>query len=162
MTTSLKGKSSKNENTRAQGRNHHRRITGESSGDDDKPLEIGMTKMNTEEDYFSKSSLAVRRKKSRSPFASSRLAGFTTYENEWEAEGEMKEPFARLKHLEMKYKHRDDEVNSAPESPVALRPRGRSASITSLGSEEDLLDRRMNGITSGLIGLGERVQTPGP
>lgn len=163
MTSSFKEKSAKNENARNQGRNHHRRTTGESSGDDDKPLEMGMTKMNTnEEDYFSKSSLAARRKKSRSPFASSRLAGFTTYENEWEAEGEMKEPFARLKHLEMKYKYRDDEVNSAPESPVALRPRGRSASITSLGSEEDLLDRRMNGITSGLIGLGERVQTPGP
>jgi hypothetical protein len=65
----------------------------------------------------------------------------------------------------MKYNYHDEvalgEVKSAPESPVALRPRGRS--ITSLGSEEDLLDRRMNGIAGGLIsgGLGERAQTPG-
>jgi battenin len=40
-----------------------------------------------------------------------------------------------------------------------MRPRGRS--ITSLDSEEDILDRRMNGIAGGLMGLGEGAQTPG-
>ena len=52
-----------------------------------------------------------------------------------------------------------DETNSAPESPDAARPRGRS--IASLDSEEDLLDRRMNGLAGGLMGIGEGAQTPG-
>ncbi|KAJ5281800.1 hypothetical protein N7478_007172 [Penicillium angulare] len=157
------------ENRRFSEKHHHRRRTGESSGDEDRPLEMGMTKMtssSTDEDYFSSKSLLARRKKSRSPFASSRLAGFTTYEDEAEHGAEDGGEFlARLKHLEMKYKYHDEvavgDINSAPGSPYALRPRGRS--ITSLGSEEDLLDRRMHGIAGGLMGggLGERAQTPG-
>ncbi|KAJ5618425.1 hypothetical protein N7528_007068 [Penicillium herquei] len=168
LNTSIKGNghiSSKENIPPGSRRNHHRRITGESSGDDDKPLEIGMTKMNTstDEDLFSKSNLANRRKKSH--FTSSHIAAFTTHEDDLETRSETGGEFlARLKHLEMKYKSYEvigpDEVNSAPESPAALRPRGRS--MTSLASEEDLLDRRMNGITGGLMGLSERAQTPGP
>ncbi|KAJ5223849.1 hypothetical protein N7468_008391 [Penicillium chermesinum] len=132
-------------------RNHHRSFTGESSGDEDRPLEMSMTKLNPSE------RLTGRPKKRRSPFSSSRLGGFTTVEDEsakgtdllMESQAQYQDTFHQ------------DELHSAPESPDSLRPRGRS--ITSLGSEEDLLDRRMNGVAGGLMGgMGERAQTPGP
>lgn len=143
-------------------RNHHRALTAESSADEDRPLEIGMSKMPALS--LSTSDLAVRRKKSRSPFASSRLAGFTSLQDE-PAPDTGSGFLARLKHLDMKYNYHDDidpeDINSAPESPSAFRSRHRS--ISSLGSEEDILDRRMNGLAGGLMGgHGEGVQTPGP
>lgn len=163
MNASYRSKVSSKANGIAKGhRNHHRTLTAESSADEDRPLEIGMTKMPSLS--LSTSDLAVRRKKSRSPFASSRLAGFTSLEDEPapDAKGGF---LARLKHLDMKYNYHDEidpeDINSAPESPSAFR--SRHMSISSLGSEEDILDRRMNGLAGGLMGLhGEGVQTPGP
>jgi hypothetical protein len=84
------------------------------------------------------------------------MTGFTSAGNE---SSDAKVFFANMKRLELDGQD-EDGVNSAPESPGAPRPRGRS--IASLDSEEDLLDRRMNGIAGGLMGLGERAQTPGP
>ncbi|KAJ5671020.1 hypothetical protein N7507_000147 [Penicillium longicatenatum] len=164
MSASQRSKSSSKINGVSKGhRNYnHRTMTAESSADEDKPLEIGMTKAPSLS--LSTSDLAVRRKKSRSPFASSRLAGFTSLEDEpaREADGGF---LARLKHLDMKYNHHNDidpeDINSASQSPSAFRSRHRS--ISSLGSEEDILDRRMNGLAGGLMGAhGEGVQTPGP
>ncbi|KAJ5645941.1 hypothetical protein N7490_002313 [Penicillium lividum] len=157
----LKGSSKSNGSLKGHQKHHYRHPTGESSADEDRPLEMGMTRMNSLS--LSTSDLAVRRKKSRSPFASSRLAGFTSLEDEPapDADGSF---LARLKHLDMKYNYHDhidpEDINSAPESPSAFRSRHRS--ISSLGSEEDILDRRMNGIAGGLMGLGEGAQTPGP
>ncbi|KAJ5666673.1 hypothetical protein N7462_011082 [Penicillium macrosclerotiorum] len=143
-------------------RHHHRSFTGESSADEDRPLEMGLTKMaplSNDERKSSMSDLSLRRRKSRSTFAS-QLTGLTTIADENRDENEF---HAKLKHLDMNSVIRDSyfpyEANSAPDSPVAPRPRGRS--IASLDSEEDILDRRMNGLAGGLMGLGERAQTPG-
>ncbi|KAJ5123862.1 Major facilitator superfamily domain general substrate transporter [Penicillium bovifimosum] len=136
-------------------RNHHRGLTGESSGDDDRPLEMSMSKIS---DELAKPERRTRRRRSRSSFASSRVAGITSLSDDRNA----KEDFiAKLQHLERAGRgdrFYPDETNSAPESPVS-RPRGRS--ISSLDSGEDLLDRRMNGLAGGLMGIGEGAQTPG-
>ncbi|KAJ5855150.1 hypothetical protein N7534_007693 [Penicillium rubens] len=146
------------------GRNHHRKFTGESSGDDDRPLEMSMSKITSvagsEDALTSKREHRTRRRRSRSSFASSRITGFTSLGDDRNA----KEDFiAKLRCLERAARspNRFDpgETNSAPESPGAVRPRGRS--IASLDSEEDLLDRRMNGLAGGLMGIGEGAQTPG-
>ena len=154
MRTSQKWKSSAKSNGGVRGyhSNHHRRFTGESSADEDRPLEMSMSKIDVPE-------TRVRRRRSRSSFASSRLTGFTSAGNESGHAGEF---FAKLKRLELDRQDQDtfDEVNSAPVSPGVARPRGRS--IASLDSEEDLLDRRMNGIAGGLMGMGEGARTPGP
>ncbi|KAJ5375788.1 hypothetical protein N7517_007794 [Penicillium concentricum] len=151
-------------NASQNGRNHSRKFTGESSGDDDRPLEMSMSKIapvaGTEAASTSKAEHRTRRRRSHSSFASSRVTGFTSLADDRNA----KEDFlAKLRHLERAGRSQDtfdpDETNSAPESPGAVRPRGRS--IASLDSEEDLLDRRMNGLAGGLMGIGEGAQTPG-
>jgi acetyl esterase/lipase len=156
----LRGLSQSNANVN---RNHYRSLTGESSADEDKPLEMHMSKITApdkNEHSSSTSDLPLRRRRSKSSFTSSQLTGLTTLGNE---SSDFREFRAKLKRLEMSRNARDsyfsDGVNSAPEGPVAIRPRGRS--ITSLDSEEDILDRRMNGIAGGLMGLGEGAQTPG-
>ncbi|KAJ6177733.1 hypothetical protein N7519_008194 [Penicillium mononematosum] len=139
-------------------------FTGESSGDDDRPLEMSMSKITSvagsEDALTSKPEHRTRRRRSRSSFASSRVTGFTSLGDDRNA----KEDFiAKLRCLERAARSPNrfdpDETNSAPESPGAVRPRGRS--IASLDSEEDLLDRRMNGLAGGLMGIGEGAQTPG-
>ncbi|CAI7662768.1 unnamed protein product [Penicillium palitans] len=150
-------------NASNKGRNHHRKFTGESSGDDDRPLEMSMSKITSvagsEDALTSRSEHRTRRRRSRSSFASSRVTGFTSLGDDRNA----KEDFlAKLRCLERAGRSDPfdpDETNSAPESPGAVRPRGRS--IASLDSEEDLLDRRMNGLAGGLMGIGEGAQTPG-
>ncbi|KAJ5339792.1 hypothetical protein N7452_006520 [Penicillium brevicompactum] len=144
------------------GRNHHRTFTGESSGDDDRPLEMSLSKVNLnagDAASGSKPEHRRRRRRSRSSFASSQLKGFTSLGDDRRAKDDF---IAKLRHLERA--GRDDpfdadETNSAPESPTTARPRGRS--IASLDSEEDILDRRMNGLAGGLMGIGEGAQTPG-
>ncbi|KAJ6150553.1 hypothetical protein N7471_001752 [Penicillium samsonianum] len=164
--TSLKwsGLADHEENAPNKGRNHHRKFTGESSGDDDRPLEMRMSKITSlagsEDALASKSEHRTRRRRSRSSFASSRVTGLTSLADDRNA----KEDFiAKLRCLERAGRSPNrfdpDETNSAPESPGTVRPRGRS--IASLDSEEDLLDRRMNGLAGGLNGIGEGAQTPG-
>ncbi|CAI7602801.1 unnamed protein product [Penicillium glandicola] len=165
VNTSLKWSGPSEETTAPnKGRNHHRNFTGESSGDDDRPLEMSMSKISlatgSEDAFTSKSEHRTRRRRSRSSFASSRVTGFTSLGDDHNA----KEDFiAKLRHLQRAGRSQSpfdpDETNSAPESPGAVRPRGRS--IASLDSEEDLLDRRMNGLAGGLMGIGEGAQTPG-
>ncbi|KGO73922.1 Alpha/beta hydrolase fold-3 [Penicillium italicum] len=150
-------------NATNKGRNHRRKFTGESSGDDDRPLEMSTSKITSaagsEDALASKSDHRTRRRRSLSSFASSRVTGFTSLGDDRNA----KEDFlAKLRCLERAGRSDPfdpDEINSAPESPGAFRPRGRS--IASLDSEEDLLDRRMNGLAGGLMGIGEGAQTPG-
>ena len=142
------------------GRNHRRALTGESSADDDKPLEMSMSKINLNgSEATPKPERRARRRRSRSSFAYSQLRGFTSLGDDRKAKDDF---IAKLRHLETagrgnRFDH--DETNSAPESPGAVRPRGRS--IASLDSEEDILDRRMNGLAGGLMGIGEGAQTPG-
>ncbi|KAJ6011803.1 hypothetical protein N7499_013226 [Penicillium canescens] len=165
-SSSLKWSRSTNEEPTANhtGRNHHRSFTGESSADEDRPLEMGLSKItplnDNENISASKPEHRTRRRRSRSSFASSQLTGFTSLGDDSKAKDDF---IAKLRHLERASRHDTfdpDETNSAPESPGAFRPRGRS--IASLDSEEDLLDRRMNGLAGGLMGIGEGAQTPGP
>ncbi|CAI7603019.1 unnamed protein product [Penicillium pancosmium] len=149
--------------TNGHSRHHHRNLTGESSADEDRPLEMGLSKLTSlpeNENANASSSLLSRRKISRSSFSSSQLkSGLANLDD---STGSGSDFLAKLKKLEMTANHdtfHPDEVNSAPESPSTFRPRGKS--IASLDSEEDLLDRRMNGIAGGLMGLGEGAQTPG-
>ncbi|KAJ5565580.1 hypothetical protein N7535_007218 [Penicillium sp. DV-2018c] len=141
-------------------RHHHRGLTGESSGDDDRPLEMSMSRVSDLESAV-KPEHRTRRRRSRSSFASSKVSGMTSLSDDRDAKADF---IAKLRHLERAGRGRDrfdpGETNSAPESPVSARPRGRS--ISSLDSEEDLLDRRMNGLAGGLMGIGEGAQTPGP
>lgn len=144
-------------------RHHHRNLTGESSADEDRPLEMGLSKLTSlpeSENPTASSNLLARRKVSQSSFGSSHLnSGLPNLDD---STGSGSDFLAKLKKLEMTANHdtfHPDEVNSAPESPTGFRPRGKS--IASLDSEEDLLDRRMNGIAGGLMGLGEGAQTPG-
>ncbi|KAJ5505120.1 hypothetical protein N7463_007994 [Penicillium fimorum] len=149
---------------KAHGRNHNRKFTGESSGDDDRPLEMSMSKITPAAGsgaaFTSKAEHRPRRRRSHSSFASSRVTGFTSLADDHNAKDDF---IAKLRYLQRAGRSQDtfdpDETNSAPESPGAVRPRGRS--IASLDSEEDLLDRRMNGLAGGLMGIGEGAQTPG-
>lgn len=149
--------------TNGHSRHHYRNLTGESSADEDRPLEMGLSKLTTlpeNENPSANSNLLARRKISRSSFSSSQLNGGLS--NLDDSTGSGRDFLAKLKKLEMTANHdtfHPDEVSSAPESPSVFRPRGKS--IASLDSEEDLLDRRMNGIAGGLMGLGEGAQTPG-
>jgi acetyl esterase/lipase len=154
-----RGRAKSNGGTRGYFSNHHRRFTGESSADEDKPLEMSMSRITSSSnsnDQPPASSSHRRRRRSRSSFASSRVTGFTKTGNE---SSDARDFFAKLKRIDLESEDQDV-INSAPESPGVHRPRGRS--IASLDSEEDILDRRMNGIAGGLMGLGERAQTPGP
>jgi acetyl esterase/lipase len=151
-----KNSAKSNRGARSYYSNHHRRFTGESSADEDRPLEMSMSKLTSSSHNSDQREPRARRGRSRSSFASSRMTGFTSAGNE---SSDAKVFFANMKLLELDGQD-EDGVNSAPESPGVPRPRGRS--IASLDSEEDLLDRRMNGIAGGLMGLGERAQTPGP
>ncbi|CAG7932007.1 unnamed protein product [Penicillium olsonii] len=156
------GSASRVPNISKQGRNHRRNLTGESSGDDDRPLEMSMSKINLNTGDAipePKPEHRTRRRRSRSSFASSQLTGFTSLGDDNRAKDDF---IAKLRHLERSGRgdpFDPDETNSAPESPTAARPRGRS--IASLDSEEDILDRRMNGLAGGLMGIGEGAQTPG-
>lgn len=132
---------------------HHRSMTGESSADEDKPLEMSIAKMTPLNGHPTSPAEPRPHRKSRSSFALSRF-NFTSCTDDDRAARE------KLENLNTSIDRREDESNSMPQSPNEVRPRGRS--IASLDSEEDLLDRRMNGLAGGLMGLGERARTPGP
>ncbi|KAK2742797.1 hypothetical protein FQN57_005088 [Myotisia sp. PD_48] len=53
--------------------------------------------------------------------------------------------------------HHESELIAAQQGRMVLH---RQASLTSLPSEEDLLNRRMNGLAGGLMGVGEGARTP--
>jgi battenin len=129
-----------------QRRQHHRSLPGESSGDEDRPLEMSIGKLTPMIPPENTEDSRPRHTKSRSQFR----GRMTTLDDNQAAPKQ----FHRFDYFH------PDETNSAPEIPAATRPRGRS--VSSLGSEEDILDRRMNGLAGGLMGLHERAQTPGP
>ncbi|KAJ5907390.1 hypothetical protein N7495_000072 [Penicillium taxi] len=143
-------------NIRSRQSYHHRTLTGESSGDDDRPLEMSMTKMSSS----AVDGQADRRKRSQSS-GSSHLEALKSYGNEF---GSGSEFLATLRSLEKSNRENHpflpDDMSSGLESPKAVRHHRRS--IVSLGSEEDLLDRRMHGLAGGLMGFGDGSQTPGP
>ncbi|KAJ0422811.1 CLN3 protein-domain-containing protein [Aspergillus carlsbadensis] len=142
-------------------RNHRRTLTGESSADEDKPLEMmrrasdpghiegddaltstSMLQDNTAQDGAATSS-KFRGNRSTSRGRTGRAKGLGR-----------RRPLAPSKIDILP----TVEWASDPVSPVPIRQRENS--LCSLASEEDLLSRRMSGLAGGLMGLGEVVRTP--
>ncbi|PYH90770.1 alpha/beta-hydrolase [Aspergillus ellipticus CBS 707.79] len=141
-------------------RNHKRHLTGESSADEDRPLEMSISKLTP---------LTPMARSASAPIDPNQDSSFTN-EDVIHAKNErirsvsrgrpVRAGFARKQHLVPSKLS----IPSAEEfmidtrSPIPLRERNRS--MTSLASEEDLLDRRMSGLAGGLMGIGEGARTP--
>ena len=146
-------------------RNHKRSLTGESSADEDKPLEMGigkMTPLNPDD--------GVGHARIRRSFSS----GLQLVSQEIHSDNDVprsrsvsrgRTPRAsglarkrRFAPTSLKMPSVNGYSSDGPESPAYFRR--REGSLDSLSSEEDLLHRRMIGIAGGLMGIGERAQTP--
>ncbi|RAL17756.1 CLN3-domain-containing protein [Aspergillus homomorphus CBS 101889] len=152
-------------NHRTRNRNHKRRLTGESSADEDKPLEMSISKLTP-----------------LTPLCSSKSVGRTAPNGDPDPEangatrirsvsrGRSTAPGTKVQHrvpakLSLPPEDPEEEEEGyasedyqSPVAMIALRERNRS--MNSLASEEDLLDRRMSGLAGGLMGIGEGARTP--
>ncbi|KAL2850560.1 CLN3 protein-domain-containing protein [Aspergillus pseudoustus] len=148
-------------------RNHKRTLTGESSADEDKPLEMGIGKLTP----------IVRRASDPGHQELDNVPIHTMKSNTIEdVEASLSKPrddrsisrgrTVRAKGLGRRRPLAPSKINilptvdwaSDPVSPVRIRQRENS--LCSLASEEDLLSRRMSGLAGGLMGLGEFARTP--
>ncbi len=135
---------------------HHRRIgTAESSGDEDRPLEMSSIHSSTGPPP---PSLSLPGRKgtpgpgipaansstnaNTKPTSIPKPAGLKINLNAKDANGHL-----RREHIDMLQ-------DRSPEEERRERHHARTKSATSLGSEEDLLKRRMQGLTVGLMGDG--------
>ncbi|PLB47781.1 putative lipase [Aspergillus steynii IBT 23096] len=165
-TASLHKTPKKETTNKERTRNHKRSLTGESSADEDKPLEMGigkMTPLNTDDGHVGHARIhrsfssgvqlvsqeihsdnEVPRSRSVSRGRTPRASGLAR-----------KRRFAPTS---LKMPSVNGYSSDGPESPAYFRR--REGSLDSLSSEEDLLHRRMTGIAGGLMGIGERAQTP--
>ncbi|KAL4879176.1 CLN3 protein-domain-containing protein [Aspergillus karnatakaensis] len=152
-------------------RNHKRTLTGESSADEDKPLEMSIGRMTP-------LTPAVRTVSAPGPSngtndltagneASPTVHNNTMQEDEAETSpvidrGNSRGRTTRPKGLGRRRPLAPTNINIVPDwasdpvSPV----RQREHSLCSLASEEDLLGRRMSGLAGGLMGIGEGARTP--
>ncbi|KAL4893117.1 CLN3 protein-domain-containing protein [Aspergillus ambiguus] len=136
-------------------RNHVRRLTSGSSGDEDRPLEMSIGRMTPLTNGASP------------PKSSSALGEVSLHSSDTESfRGRRVSTgrphtggLGRKRRLapSMKLTMPSDKDLSTEEG---LPRRRRDPSLGSLPSEEDLLDRRMNGLAGGLMGIGEGAQTP--
>ncbi|EER25375.1 alpha/beta hydrolase fold domain containing protein [Coccidioides posadasii C735 delta SOWgp] len=135
-------------------RHHHRRLTGESSADEDGPLEmsIRMTKIHSSSSSSSCSSSSSKRRDSTSP--PTEVLDDTEATNSADASGTRAKSSRKTKSSKLKHP-----VLSLKQEKRAMRI-NRQDSLTSLPSEEDLLHRRMKGLAGGLMGIGEEARTP--
>lgn len=143
----------------AGGRHHRRTLTGASSGDDE-PLEMSMRLT----------------RKSEHPQSQSEHQQSEEVEEAEAEEHEHEHETHAPKHIEISTANSFDDTYSIPPTPYTPGPhspeayardhplgrRGssapsRSKSLVSLGSEDDLLGRRMRGLVTGLT----RVRSPG-
>ncbi|KAH2773396.1 hypothetical protein KXV52_002481 [Aspergillus fumigatus] len=163
-------------NGKAGPRNHKRSLTGESSADEDRPLEMSIGRMTpltpahgnldsnetrqSKEDMPSQKPYQFRREATST--ADCRPGSKNGIRNRSSSRGRKDSSSGlgrrrRLAPTKLTLPVSDD-MSDNLESPVRLRKRERS--IHSLPSHEDLLDRRMNGLAGGLMGIGEGAQTP--
>lgn len=144
-------------------RNHQRTLTGESSADEDKPLEMSIGKLTplsptarcaSAPGYSQEQPNAVP-----DEFQPEQLP--TTDESPRQGESPRGRP-ARPKGLGKRRPFAPTNINiheewaSDPVSPA----QEREHSLHSLSSEDDLLGRRMSGLAGGLMGIGEGARTP--
>ncbi|KAL2872756.1 CLN3 protein-domain-containing protein [Aspergillus lucknowensis] len=149
-------------------RHHKRSLTGDSSADEDKPLEMSIGKMT---------SLKAVRRASDPGLRDGNEAPKPSLQDHNLENGEALAPNARDRSISRGRMGRSKglgkrrplaphhlnilntmEWASDPVSPVPRRKRDHS--VGSLASEEDLLSRRMSGLAGGLMGLGEGARTP--
>ncbi|RHZ64450.1 putative lipase [Aspergillus thermomutatus] len=158
-------------------RNHKRSLTGESSADEDRPLEMSigrMTPLTPAHGNLGSGESQQRKedKPSNEPYRSRREATVTSDLKPDSNHGIRKRSSSRgrkssssglgrrrrLAPTKVTLPASDETMSGSLRSPV--RPRQRERSLHSLPSHEDLLDRRMNGLAGGLMGIGEGAQTP--
>lgn len=152
-------------------RNHKRTLTGESSADEDKPLEMSIGKLtplsptarcasapgysqgqpNAGLDESQTEDLPAAEKSSRQGEGVAPREGSTSRGRPARPKG-----LGKRRPLAPTNINIPQEWASDPVSPV----REREHSLHSLSSEDDLLGRRMSGLAGGLMGLGEGARTP--
>ncbi|OJJ47143.1 hypothetical protein ASPZODRAFT_151692 [Penicilliopsis zonata CBS 506.65] len=122
-------------------RRHKRTPTGDSSADEDKPLEMGVSNIRplTPLDGPGSSPAQAETEHPQSP-------------NGRPSKAKRKDrPVMSIALPDLQNKDQSEGTR------VKIR---RERSFTSLASEEDLLDRRMTGLAGGLMGIGEGARTP--
>lgn len=130
------GNSTDNQQSHHGGRHHH---VGESSGEEDKPLEISMTKLNRRS-----SATQAKDKKSDGPTSPA------------DADGDGKaEQQDDKKTSNGNGVNGNGNGNGNGKKKNKKRILSKNKSLIKLKSTDDLLNRRMEGLTSGLTGTGE-------
>lgn len=125
--------------------------TGESSADEDHPLEMGGAKlMPMTKAKMSSGSLKTASKKpnTHNNNKSKKPSDTNTHNN-----GFFPLTLPKLKTA-------TSPPPASAEKPIISSIADNGSTITRLPSEEDLIGRRMNGLAGGLMGLGEGVRTP--
>jgi battenin len=151
-------------------RNHKRTLTGESSADEDKPLEMSIGKMTPMPTTVRRASDPGHQEGGDT--STPALHDSTTQDGA-ASSAKLRDDrsisrgrTSRAKGLGRRRPLAPNKINilptvewaSDPVSPIPIRQREHS--LCSLASEEDLLGRRMSGLAGGLMGLGEVVRTP--
>jgi battenin len=173
------GHTSKSDSNQAPRRSHKRTLTGESSADEDKPLEMDIGKMTPltpmvrnistqgdSDDHVPTPVVEAETETEVEPEKSPRTSDINTSSSIDDQTGtgrsRPRDRHARSTGLGRRRTFAPSNVNIAPEwasDPVSpMRP--RESSLCSLPSEEDLLRRRMSGLAGGLMGIGEGARTP--
>ncbi|KAL3489852.1 CLN3 protein-domain-containing protein [Aspergillus germanicus] len=151
-------------------RNHKRTLTGESSADEDRPLEMSIGKMTPMPTTVRRASDPGHQ--DGDDTSTPTLHDSTTQDGA-ASSSKLRDDRSisrgrtgRAKGLGRRRPGAPNKISilptvewaSDPVSPVPMRQREHS--LCSLASEEDLLGRRMSGLAGGLMGLGEVVRTP--
>ncbi|EEQ31573.1 hypothetical protein McanMca71_006124 [Microsporum canis] len=146
-------------------RHHERHLTSESSGDDDGPLEISMLKMTkiSPSPPPSQADIQLNAPSANSP-AKPQVSAPKSQKRNIRRPNAAKlslSTFPTKKGESLRNSdnasHSENDLIRVKQIITGLR---REASLTSLPSDEDLLNRRMDGLAGGLMGIGEGAKTP--
>lgn len=176
-------------NNGSSARHHRRSLTGESSGDEDRPLEMRIGKFtplrplqadgtingdnnaSSSSSTTSSDSYSSARTGQEDPSSSSPSSPLVTSADDRKRDSQTKPPrtppgaaacpFSLDLSLSINEEEEEEDPydTDSPQTPIR-RSRKRNKSLTSLPSEEDLLHRRMSGLAGGLMGIGEGARTP--
>ncbi|EGD93634.1 lipase [Trichophyton tonsurans CBS 112818] len=143
-------------------RHHERHLTSESSGDEDGPLEISMLKMTkispsppaSPSNFQPNGASATSSLKMKAPAPKRNIRRPNAAKLSLSPLPAKKEE--SLRSLD-DASHSENELVRMKQMISGLRC---EASLTSLPSHEDLLNRRMDGLAGGLMGIGEEAKTP--
>ncbi|KAL4820217.1 CLN3 protein-domain-containing protein [Aspergillus spinulosporus] len=159
---------------------HKRTLTGESSADEDKPLEMSIGKITPltpmarnistqgdSEDHVPTPVVEAETETEVETEQSPRTSDITTFSSKVDDQASTRRKRSRGRHarspgLGRRRKFAPSNINIAHEfaSDPVSPTRPRDSSLCSLPSEEDLLRRRMSGLAGGLMGIGEGARTP--